>query len=429
MSTPLIVAIVIFILAFILKMPIALGMVASGAFYFLLSDIRLGLQQIASSMGNMIFSSYVLIAVPLFILSANIMNSGKITNMIFKFANALVGRRHGGLGHVNVLASLIFSGMTGSAIADASGLGKMEIAAMREAGYDDAFSCAITSASATIGPIFPPSIPMVIYAMYSNTSVGELFLGGTIPGIMLALSLAIYVSIVAKKRNYPRGEKLPMRDFLVFTFKAIPALLTPVILLIGIYTGVMTPTEAGAVAGLYALIISILFYRSMGLAEFIKVIKQSVLDVGGISIMVAAASVISYIVAREQIAVGLANLVLGITNSQFVFLTVSSLIIIILGMFVDTSVIQFVFIPMLLPLASSLGVNLLHFGVLTTLNMMVGLSTPPFGMLLFITSNISGTDLKDIIQENWYPLIAMFIVLILVTYFPIFSTYLPSLIK
>lgn len=429
MSTPLIVAIVIFILAFILKMPIALGMIASGAFYFLLSDIRLGLQQIASSMGNMIFSSYVLIAVPLFILSANIMNSGKITNMIFKFANALVGRRHGGLGHVNVLASLIFSGMTGSAIADASGLGKMEIAAMREAGYDDAFSCAITSASATIGPIFPPSIPMVIYAMYSNTSVGELFLGGTIPGIMLALSLAIYVSIVAKKRNYPRGEKLPMRDFLVFTFKAIPALLTPVILLIGIYTGVMTPTEAGAVAGLYALIISILFYRSMGLAEFIKVIKQSVLDVGGISIMVAAASVISYIVAREQIAVGLANLVLGITNSQFVFLTVSSLIIIILGMFVDTSVIQFVFIPMLLPLASSLGVNLLHFGVLTTLNMMIGLSTPPFGMLLFITSNISGTDLKDIIQENWYPLIAMFIVLILVTYFPIFSTYLPSLIK
>lgn len=429
MSTPLIVAIVIFILAFILKMPIALGMIASGAFYFLLSDIRLGLQQIASSMGNMIFSSYVLIAVPLFILSANIMNSGKITNMIFKFANALVGRRHGGLGHVNVLASLIFSGMTGSAIADASGLGKMEIAAMREAGYDDAFSCAITSASATIGPIFPPSIPMVIYAMYSNTSVGELFLGGTIPGIMLALSLAIYVSIVAKKRNYPRGEKLPMRDFLVFTFKAIPALLTPVILLIGIYTGVMTPTEAGAVAGLYALIISILFYRSMGLAEFIKVIKQSVLDVGGISIMVAAASVISYIVAREQITVGLANLVLGITNSQFVFLTVSSLIIIILGMFVDTSVIQFVFIPMLLPLASSLGVNLLHFGVLTTLNMMIGLSTPPFGMLLFITSNISGTDLKDIIQENWYPLIAMFIVLILVTYFPIFSTYLPSLIK
>ena len=429
MSTPLIVAIVIFILAFILKMPIALGMIASGAFYFLLSDIRLGLQQIASSMGNMIFSSYVLIAVPLFILSANIMNSGKITNMIFKFANALVGRRHGGLGHVNVLASLIFSGMTGSAIADASGLGKMEIAAMREAGYDDAFSCAITSASATIGPIFPPSIPMVIYAMYSNTSVGELFLGGTIPGIMLALSLAIYVSIVAKKRNYPRGEKLPMRDFLVFTFKAIPALLTPVILLIGIYTGVMTPTEAGAVAGLYALIISILFYRSMGLAEFIKVIKQSVLDVGGISIMVAAASVISYIVAREQIAVGLANLVLGITNSQFVFLTVSSLIIIILGMFVDTSVIQFVFIPMLLPLASSLGVNLLHFGVLTTLNMMIGLSTPPFGMLLFITSNISGTDLKDIIHENWYPLIAMFVVLILVTYFPIFSTYLPSLIK
>lgn len=429
MTTALIIAIIIFVLAFILKMPIALGMIASGVFYFLLSDIRLGLQQIASSMGNMIFSSYVLIAVPLFIFSANIMNSGKITNLIFKFANALVGRRPGGLGHVNVLASLIFSGMTGSAIADASGLGKMEIEAMREAGYDDAFSCAITSASATIGPIFPPSIPMVIYAMYSNTSVGELFLGGTLPGVMIAIALAIYVAIVSKRRNYPRGQKMPLRDFLVFTFKAIPALLTPVILLIGIYTGVMTPTEAGAVAGVYALIISVIFYRSLGLKEFFAVLKQSVIDVGGISIMVAAAAVISYIVAREQIAINLANFVLSITHSKLMFITLSSIMILILGMFVDTSVIQFIFIPMLLPLAIQLDVNLLHFGVLTTLNMMIGLSTPPFGMLLFITSNISGTDLKDIIRENWYPLIAMFVVLLLVTYVPAISTFIPNLLQ
>ncbi|MDY5730957.1 MAG: TRAP transporter large permease [Eubacteriales bacterium] len=429
MNIALIVAIIIFALAFILKMPIALGMIASGAFYFLLSDIRLGLQQVANAMGNTIFSSYVLIAVPLFILSANIMNSGQITNMIFKFANALVGRRHGGLGHVNVLASLIFSGMTGSAIADASGLGKMEIQAMREAGYDDAFSCAITAASATIGPIFPPSIPLIIYAMYSNTSVGDLFLGGTLPGVMIALALAVYVAIVAKKRNYPRGEKMLLRDFIFFTLKALPALLTPVILLIGIYTGVMTPTEAGAVAGIYALLISVVFYRSVGLKEFIAVIKQSVIDVGGISIMVAAASIISYIVAREQIAVTLGNWVLSITDSKWVFITLSSILILILGMFVDTSVIQFIFIPILLPLAIQLDVNLIHFGVLTTLNMMVGLSTPPFGMLLFITSNISGTDLKSIIKENWYPLAAMFIVLLLVTYVPAFSTLIPSLLK
>lgn len=425
MSFPLIVAIVIFVLIFILKMPISLGMLAAGLFYFLFSELNLTL--VANQVMNQLFSNYVLIAVPLFIFTANIMNSGKITEMVFRFANALVGKRHGGLGHVNVVASVIFSGMTGSAIADASGLGKMEIAAMREAGYDDGFSCAITAASATIGPIFPPSIPLVIYAMFSNTSVGELFMGGTIPGLLIAVTLAIYIAIISKKRNYPLGESMALRDFLYFTLKSIPSLLTPVILLIGIYTGIMTPTEAGAVAGLYAIIISIFAYRSLRFDGFKKVVIDTVKDTGGVSLMVGAAAVISFIVAKEQIGPMLAGFVLEVTNNKYMFLFIVNVFILILGMFIDTSTIQLIFVPILIPLATLLGVDLVHFGVMVTLNMMIGLSTPPFGMLLFITSNISGTPLKAIIQEIWFPLLAMLIVLALVTFFPPIVTFLPSL--
>lgn len=425
MSFPLIVAIVIFILIFILKMPISLGMLAAGLFYFLFSGLNLTL--VANQVMNQLFSNYVLIAVPLFIFTANIMNSGRITEMVFKFANALVGKRYGGLGHVNVVASVIFSGMTGSAIADASGLGKMEISAMRKAGYDDGFSCAITAASATIGPIFPPSIPLVIYAMFSNTSVGELFLGGTIPGLLIAVTLAIYIAIISKKRKYPIGDSMPLRDFLFFTLRSLPSLLTPIILLAGIYTGIMTPTEAGAVAGLYAIAISIFAYKSLKLDDFKKVVIDTVKDTGGVSLMVGAAAVISFIVAKEQIGPMLASFVLEITNNKYMFLIIVNVFILILGMFIDTSTIQLIFVPILIPLATVLGIDLVHFGVMVTLNMMIGLSTPPFGMLLFITSNISGTPLKKIINEIWFPLLAMLIVLAIVTFFPPIVTLLPSL--
>ena len=427
MSFPLLVARIVFVLIFILKMPISLGMLAAGLYYFLFSGLKLTL--VANQVMNQLYSNYVLIAVPLFIFTANIMNSGKITAMVFRFANALVGKRSGGLGHVNIVASVIFSGMTGSAIADASGLGKMEIAAMREAGYDDGFSCAITAASATIGPIFPPSIPLVIYAMFSNTSVGELFLGGTLPGLLIAFALGIYVMIVSKKRQYPRGEQMPLRDFIAFALQSLPSLLTPVILLLGIYTGVMTPTEAGAVAGLYAILISIFTYRSLGFDDFKKVVFDTVKDTGGVSLMVGAAAVISFIVAKEQIGVSLGHFVLGLTDNKYIFLIIVNIMILILGMFIDTSCIQLIFVPILIPLASALGIDLVHFGVMVTLNMMIGLSTPPFGMLLFITSNISGTPLKEVINEIWFPLLAMLIVLIVVTFIPESVLLIPSLLK
>ena len=425
MTWPLMLFLIIFVLIFVLRMPIPMGLMTACIFYFIATgqDVKMVGQQTLKTF----YTNYTIIAVPLFIFAANVMNSGKVTEKVFGFAKGFVGRFKGGLGHVNVLASLVFSGMTGSAIADASGLGKMEIDAMRQEGYDDGFSCAITAASATIGPIFPPSIPMVIYSMLSGASVGALFMGGMVPGVLLAVALMFYVAYVAHKRNYPRSEKVGLRAFLKYTFQAIPAILTPVILLVGIYTGVMTPTEAGAVAGLYALLISVFAYRMLSWSGLKKVLIDTVKSVGSVSLMIGAATCISYIVAREQIAVKVGELILSLTTNKYMFLFIVNIAILILGMFIDTSVIQVVFIPILLPVARQLGIDMVHFGLVVILNMMIGLSTPPFGMLLFISSGVSGTPLKDVVKEIWLPLVAMLVVLAVVTYVPDVVLFLPRL--
>lgn len=424
MSTALLVTIIIFVLIFLLRMPISLGMIAAGTFYFITKGTDLG--SVANHVMNTYYSNYVIIAVPLFIFTANVMNSGKVTEMVFKFATGLANGRRGALGHVNVIASLIFSGMTGSAIADASGLGKMEIEAMKEAGYDDAFSCAITAASATVGPIFPPSIPLVMYAMLSGASVGALFLGGMVPAILVCIGLMIYVSVMSKVRNYPREATISRREFLKFTFEAIPALLTPVILLMGIYTGIMTPTEAGAVAAIYAIIVAFIAYKAMSLKGLIEIIKDTIKDTGSVSLMVGAAAVISFIVAREQVATDLGALVMQYVDNKYVFLLIVNVIILILGMFIDTSTIQLVFVPIMIPMARMFGIDLIHFGLVVTLNMMIGLSTPPFGMLLFITAGISGTSLKAVMKEIRWPIVAMLVVLLLITFIPEIVLFLPK---
>ncbi|NLB82031.1 MAG: TRAP transporter large permease, partial [Clostridiaceae bacterium] len=342
MNLAVAVTMIIFVLIFLLRMPISIGMIAAGGAYFFINGTDMG--SVANHVMNTYYSNYVIIAVPLFIFTANVMNSGKVTEMVFKFASGLSGGRRGALGHVNVLASLIFSGMTGSAIADASGLGKMEIDAMRKAGYDGGFSCAITAASATIGPIFPPSIPLVMYAMLSGASVGALFLGGMVPAFLICIALMIYVTIISKIRNYPSEEPIPFKQFLRFTLEAIPALLTPVILLSGIYTGIMTPTEAGAVAAIYVILVAFFIYKQMSLKDLLNIVKDTVKDSGSVSLMIGAASVISYIVAREQIAASLGELVLSMTSNPYIFLLVVNVIILILGMFIDTSTIQLVFV-------------------------------------------------------------------------------------
>ena len=424
-STALIVFLLIFVLIFILRMPIPMGMMTACVFYFLISGESP--KMVAQQTLKTFYTNYTIIAVPLFIFAANVMNSGKVTEKVFGFAMGFVGRFKGGLGHVNVLASLVFSGMTGSAIADASGLGKMEIDAMRAEGYDDGFSCAITAASATIGPIFPPSIPMVIYSMLSGASVGALFMGGMAPGVLLAVALMVYIMIIAHKRNYPISEKVHLREFVKYTINAIPAILTPIILLVGIYTGIMTPTEAGAVAGLYALVVAVFGYRVLKWDGFKQVLVDTVKATGTTSIMIGAATTISYIVAKEHVASTVATWITGFTDNKYIFLLIVNISILILGMFIDTSVIQVVFIPILLPIAKAFGIDLVHFGLVVIFNMMIGLSTPPFGMLLFITSGISGTPLKDVIKEIWWPVITMLLVLMVITYIPDVVLFLPRM--
>ena len=425
-STALLVFLVVFVLIFVLRIPIPMGMMTACVFYFLVSGESP--KMVAQQTLKTFYTNYTIIAVPLFIFAANVMNSGKVTEKVFGFAMGFVGRFKGGLGHVNVLASLVFSGMTGSAIADASGLGKMEIDAMRAEGYDDGFSCAITAASATIGPIFPPSIPMVIYSMLSGASVGALFMGGMVPGVLLAIALMIYIMIIAHKRNYPVSEKVNLHAFLKYTLNAVPAILTPVILLVGIYTGIMTPTEAGAVAGLYALVVAVFAYRVLKWDGFKQVLVDTVKATGTTSIMIGAATTISYIVAKEQVAATVATWITGFTDNKYVFLLIVNVAILILGMFIDTSVIQVVFIPILLPIAKAFGIDLVHFGLVVIFNMMIGLSTPPFGMLLFITSGISGTPLKDVIKEIWWPIVTMLIVLTIITYVPDVVLLLPRML-
>jgi len=269
---------------------------------------------------------------------------------------------------------------------------------------------------------------MVFYAMFSGASIGNLFLGGMAPGILIGIALMIYIAYIAKKRNYPKGEIYPFKEFIKITIRAFPALLTPVILLGGIYSGIVTPTEAGALAAFYAIIISFFIYRTMGLKQLLSVIIDTVKTTGTLSIIVGAAFVFSYIVAIEHIPDMLSGIFLGFTNNKYILLLIINIVFLILGMFIDTSCLQVVFVPMVLPMVNAMGIDLVHFGVVIVLNMMIGLSTPPFGMLLFIVSGISGTPLKVVIKEIFPMLLVLIIVLLMVTYIPDIVLFIPRLV-
>ena len=430
MSFAFTVFVVAFVLVLLLRIPIGPGMIMASVFYFVFApDVASTAPRLVSQLflSNMM-THYVQIAVPLFVFMAEIMNSGKVTDVIFKFTNACIGKRHGALGHVNVVASIIFSGMTGSAIADASGLGSMEIKAMNDSGYDKGFSCAITAASATIGPIFPPSIPMIFYAMMSGASIGALFVGGMVPGILIGIALMVYIFFISRIRNYPMGDSVLFKEFIRVFIRAFPALLTVAILLGGIYTGIVTPTEAGALASLYAIVISVVIYRAIGFGSFMEILQRTVLTIGTLTVIVGASYVFTYIVAIEGIPQAVANLLLGITENKYVMLLIINLAFILLGMVMDTMSIILIFIPIVLPMVNALGIDLVHFGVVIVLNMMIGLSTPPFGLLLFVVSGISDTPLGEVIKEIFPMLLVLFGVLFLVTYVEPIVLFLPNLL-
>ena len=411
-------------LCFIIRMPVSLAMLAASISYFIISGRNL--EQVFTVMSGNMYSNYTMLAAPLFIFMANVMNEGEITDKLFKFCNGIFGRLRGGTAQVNVTASLIFSGMTGSAIADASGIGLMEIEQMNKEGYNPEFSCALTAASATVGPIFPPSIPMVIYAMLSGASIGKLFMGGMIPGIFLSILLMIYVAILSIKRKFPRGQKMLAKELLRVTLSAGPALFTVVLLLGGIYLGVVTPTEAGALASAYAIIISILIYKNLGLQKLWKIIKKSASNTATLALLAGTSMLFSYIISLEQVPRAVSTLVMGITENKYLFLMVVNVVFLLLGCVLDVSTIQLVFIPMVLPLVKAFGIDMVHFGVIICLNMMIGLSTPPFGMLLFIVTGLGKTKISGVIREIIPMILVMIGLLLLITYVPQIVMWIPD---
>jgi len=427
MNFPIILFFACFVAVFLLRIPIGLGMIMSSVFYFVFATSPAAtVDMVAIKFVSELSSSFIIIAVPLYIFMAEVMNSSKITQIIFDFASTLVGKRRGAMAQVNIINSIIFSGMTGSAIADASGPGNIEMKAMIDEGYDKGFTCAVTAASATEGPIIPPSIPMIIYAMLSGASVGALFMGGVVPGLMLGVVMMVYTGFVSVKRNYPVGRRYPLTEFIRIAWRSLPALMTVVILLTCIYTGVVTPTEAGAIASAWALLIAVFFYRAFGPRELLDVLKSTVRNIGALSFMIGAAYTFAYIVAIEKVPELVASGLLNMTENPLLMLLIVNFGFLVMGCFMDTSTMTLVFVPIVLPVMARMGIDLVHFGVVIVLNMMIGLSTPPFGMLLFITANLTGAKLKDVIREM-IPFILLFIVvLMLMIFFPEIVLWLPK---
>lgn len=417
---------VLLFVCFLIRIPVGLSMMISCGVYFLTAGVDLGI--ISDTVMSQLYASSVMIAIPLFIFTANIMSSGKVTEYMFTFVKALLGEKKGALAHLNIIISLIFSGMTGSAAADAAGLGVIELEEMKRDGYDMPFSAAITAATATVGPIFPPSIPMVIYAMLAQVSVGKLFLGGMIPAILICLFLDLYVIYISRKRDYPSGVRFTRRAFWNYTLRALPALFTPIILLGGIYTGVVTATEAGALAALYTILISVFAYRVLTLRGFLRVIRDTVLQTGKIFSVVIGAYVLSYVATSSGLGKIISSWFLGLTDNRYLFLLILNVMFLLLGMLFDTNVLEFVFLPLVIPVAAALGVDMIHLGVVLVVNMMIGSVTPPFGMMVFIASGIAGEKVQSVFREALPMVGLMLLVLGLITYAPPIITFLPNLL-
>jgi tripartite ATP-independent transporter DctM subunit len=411
---------------FLLKVPIAFSLLGTSILYFFVAGMDMGV--IVEKMISQLYFTYVVIAVPLFIFTANLLNSSKISDHMFDFSKACVGDKPGALAYVNVIISMIFSGMTGSAFSDAAGIGKIECDAMERDGYDREFSAAITAATATIGPVFPPSLNMVTFAMLSGASVGGLLLGGMIPGILMAVVLYIYVGFISRKRNYPRGTKYTFKEFLHYSWRALPALLTPAILIGGIYSGFVTPTEAGALASLYAIVISMLLYRTVTFKSLWICLRDTAVQCGPILMLICCSAPLSYIITVSGLGDVIAQGFLTITNNQYVFLGLLLIMFFILGMFVDGACVTFVILPMILPVVNKFGINLVHFGVIYVINSMVGMLTPPYGMLCFIAAGVAKAKLKGVFREAFPMALCLIVILLLITYVPQIVLFIPTMV-
>ena len=371
--------------------------------------------------------SFTFIAIPLFILAGELMNLGKITDRIFNFAKANVGWIPGGLAHANVVASVIFAGMSGSAIADAGGLGTVELKAMRDSGFDDDFSSAVTAASSTIGPIFPPSIPFVIYGGIASVSVGKLFLGGILPGLAMMLALMIMIFFYSLKKDYPRS-RFSLKEILKEFVRAFIPLLTPVIILSGFITGVFTPTEASAVAVFYALIVGGLVYREFTKEKLLQALKNTAVTSANVVFIIGTATLFSFIITNEGFTRIISNAIFSISSEPVVVLLFINAILFVLGMIMEPGAILIMLLPILLPIVETLQLDYVHFGVMMILNLMIGQVTPPFGMCLFTISQVGSIPIERLSRSVIPFIFPLVVVLVLTIFFPGIITWLPNLL-
>jgi len=427
LASPFSISIVTLTALAFLGLPIGHAMIAGTILYLFLTGQDMG--TVAEQLLNGMYTNYIILAVPLFILSAELMNVGSMTERLLRFCDAFVGRFRGGLAQVNIVQSIIFAGMSGSAIADAAGTGKMMQNMMtRDGKYTPSYAAALTAASAVIGPIIPPSIPMVLYALISDTSVGYLFLGGVIPGLLMAAAQMAINSWMAHRRDFPVEPPIPVREWPGITLTAMPALLMPVILLGGIYSGVVTPTEAAAVAAAYAFLVGAAWYRNVTARDTYTAVLNSARSTASIGMLIAGALVFNYVVTIEQIPQTVRALLAGYELSPLLFLFWVNVILLVLGCLFEGSTIILVILPILAPTAKALGIDLVHFGVVAVFNIMIGLITPPYGLLLFIISAISGAPLRGVIRDTLPFVAAMIVALGIITFVPDTVLWLPRLL-
>lgn len=425
-ASPFSVAIVTLTLLAIMGMPIGLAMICGSILYLLLSGADMGL--VAEQFLNGMYSNYVILAVPLFILAAEFMNNGTLTERLLGFCNALVGRFRGGLAQVNVLQSVIFAGMSGSAIADAAGSGKlMQHMMTRDGRYPASFAAALTAASAVIGPIIPPSIPMVLYALVSDASIGYLFLAGVVPGALMGASLSAMIAITARRRRFPVEDPVPLTKIPLITWHSLPALLMPAVLMAGIYGGVTTPTEAAAIAAAYALLISVILYRSISAKDLYRSIAVSARSTASIGMLIAGALVFNYVVTVENIPETLRGILTSWNLDPIAFLIVVNIVLLLLGCVLEGTAILLIIVPVFIPTAQALGIDMVHFGVVAVVNIMLGLITPPYGLLLFIVNSISGAPLRHIVRDILPFLFVLAAALVVITFVPDLVLWLPRL--
>lgn len=406
-------------------MPVGFSLIVCSLVYLLFSDI--GMMFAAQRMIAGL-NSFPLLAVPFFVLTGHAMNAAGVTDRIFAFARSMLGHVTGSLGHVNVAASMLFSGMSGSALADAGGLGQLEIKSMRDGKYHDDIAGGLTAASSIIGPLVPPSIPLVIYGVVSNSSIGKLFVAGLIPGILCAISLMVMVYFIAKKRGYPVDPKATWKVRSVAAKRAFLPLLTPAIIIGGIFSGIFTPTEAAVVSALYALALGMVVYRTIEVRNLLGLFRETANTTAVVALMVMGVQLFGWIMALEQVPVQVAEFFLMFSDNPLLFLLLINLMLLFLGTFIESLALLLLVVPILVPVAASFGIDPVHFGVMVMLNLMIGILTPPMGMALFVVSKV-GNIRFDVLTRGVIPfLIPLFVVLILVAIFPQITLFLPNLL-